>query len=34
MAHKWVAIDGPLLSERLPHFSQLDLRVDRVLDGH
>lgn len=28
-AHKWVAIDGPLLSERLPSFAQLDLRIDR-----
>ena len=26
---KWVAVDGPLLSERLPTFLQLDLRVDR-----
>ncbi|HEX7843184.1 MAG TPA: TonB-dependent receptor, partial [Kofleriaceae bacterium] len=25
----WVAVDGPLLSERLPDFLQLDLRVDR-----
>jgi hypothetical protein len=30
MSHKWVAIDGPLLSERLPAFAQLDLRVDRM----
>jgi hypothetical protein len=26
----WVPVDGPLLSERLPDFWQLDLRVDRV----
>ncbi|TMQ03829.1 MAG: TonB-dependent receptor [Deltaproteobacteria bacterium] len=25
----WVAVDGPLLSQRLPDFFQLDLRVDR-----
>ena len=25
----WVAVDGPILSERLPDFVQLDLRVDR-----
>jgi hypothetical protein len=25
----WLAIDGPLLSERLPAFFQLDLRIDR-----
>jgi hypothetical protein len=25
---KWMAIDGPLLSERLPDFFQLDLRID------
>jgi hypothetical protein len=25
----WVAVDGPLLSRRLPDFFQLDLRVDR-----
>jgi TonB dependent receptor len=29
-SHKWVALDGPLLSERLPAFSQLDFRVDRM----
>ena len=28
--HKWVAIDGPLLSQRLPAFAQLDLRIDRT----
>jgi hypothetical protein len=28
--HKWIAIDGPILSERLPAFAQLDLRVDRT----
>ena len=28
--HSWTAIDGPLLSERLPAFVQLDLRVDRT----
>jgi hypothetical protein len=27
---EYLAIDGPLLSERLPDFFQLDLRVDRV----
>jgi hypothetical protein len=27
---KWTAVDGPLLSERLPVFAQLDLRIDRV----
>jgi hypothetical protein len=26
---KYVAVDGPLLSERLPDFFQLDLRIDR-----
>jgi hypothetical protein len=26
----WVPVDGPLLSERLPDFFQLDLRVDRT----
>ena len=26
----WVPVDGPLLSERLPDFIQLDLRVDRA----
>ena len=26
----WVAVDGPLLSQRLPDFVQLDLRVDRA----
>jgi hypothetical protein len=25
----WVAVDGPILSRRLPDFIQLDLRVDR-----
>jgi hypothetical protein len=25
----WVAVDGPILSQRLPDFVQLDLRVDR-----
>ncbi|HEX3474275.1 MAG TPA: TonB-dependent receptor plug domain-containing protein [Kofleriaceae bacterium] len=25
----WIAVDGPILSERLPSFVQLDLRVDR-----
>jgi hypothetical protein len=28
--HKWVAIDGPILSQRLPAFAQLDLRIDRT----
>jgi hypothetical protein len=28
-SHDWRAIDGALLSERLPYFAQLDLRVDR-----
>ncbi len=28
--HSWSAIDGPLLSERLPSFVQIDLRVDRT----
>jgi hypothetical protein len=27
---QWTAIDGPLLSERLPDFAQLDLRIDRI----
>ena len=27
---EWTAVDGPLLSERLPAFYQLDLRVDRT----
>src|SRR6185369_4618211 len=27
---EWTAVDGPLLSERLPFFMQLDLRVDRL----
>jgi hypothetical protein len=26
----WVPVDGPLLSERLPDFYQLDLRIDRT----
>jgi hypothetical protein len=26
----WTATDGPLLSERLPMFAQLDLRFDRI----
>jgi len=26
----WVAVDGPILGERLPDFVQLDLRVDRA----
>jgi hypothetical protein len=26
----WVAVDGPLLSERLPDFYQLDVRIDRT----
>ena len=30
MQHKWIAVDGPILSERLPAFAQLDLRVDRM----
>jgi hypothetical protein len=25
----WVPVDGPLLSQRLPDFYQLDLRIDR-----
>jgi hypothetical protein len=29
-AQEWVAISGPILSERLPLFLQLDLRVDRT----
>ena len=29
----WVAVDGPLLSRRLPDFFQLDLRVDRSWQG-
>ncbi|MGE5186835.1 MAG: TonB-dependent receptor domain-containing protein [Acidobacteriota bacterium] len=28
--HQWNAVDGPLLSQRLPTFAQLDLRVDRI----
>jgi hypothetical protein len=28
--HAWIAIDGPLLSQRLPTFAQLDLRIDRI----
>jgi hypothetical protein len=27
---EWVPVDGPLLSQRLPDFVQLDLRVDRA----
>ena len=27
---EWVAISGPILSERLPAFVQLDLRIDRT----
>jgi hypothetical protein len=27
---EWIAVDGPLLSERLPDFLQLDLRLDRT----
>jgi len=30
MGDTYVAIDGPLLSERLPAFVQLDLRIDHV----
>lgn len=30
MSMEWTAVDGPLLSERLPVFMQLDLRVDRL----
>jgi len=26
---EWVAVDGPILSERLPDFYQLDVRIDR-----
>lgn len=26
----WIPIDGPILSQRLPYFAQLDLRVDHV----
>jgi hypothetical protein len=26
----WSAVDGPILSQRLPTFAQLDLRVDRI----
>ena len=29
----WVAIDGPILSERLPDFFQLDVRIDRAWRG-
>jgi hypothetical protein len=28
-SNEYIAIDGPLLSERLPAFWQLDLRLDR-----
>jgi hypothetical protein len=28
--HQWTAMDGPILSERLPTFFQVDLRVDRI----
>jgi len=27
---EWTAVDGPILSERLPFFAQLDLRIDRL----
>jgi hypothetical protein len=27
---EWVAISGPILSERLPVFLQLDVRIDRT----
>jgi hypothetical protein len=27
---EWTAVDGPILSERLPYFAQLDLRIDRT----
>jgi hypothetical protein len=29
-SNKWIAVDGPLLSERLPDFFQLDLRADHI----
>jgi hypothetical protein len=29
MKMKYIAVDGPILSERLPAFFQLDLRLDR-----
>ncbi len=28
--HQWIAVDGALLSQRLPTFWQLDLRLDRI----
>ncbi len=30
VATEWIAISGPILSERLPAFVQLDLRIDRT----
>jgi len=30
MSGDWVAVDGPILSQRLPDFVQLDLRIDRA----
>ncbi len=30
----WVAIDGPLMSERFPFFAQFDVRVDRTWTRH
>jgi hypothetical protein len=27
---EWTAVDGPILSERLPFFAQLDVRIDRI----
>jgi hypothetical protein len=27
---EWTAVDGPILSQRLPYFAQLDLRIDRL----
>jgi hypothetical protein len=27
---EWTSVDGPILSERLPYFAQLDLRIDRL----
>jgi hypothetical protein len=27
---EWTAVDGPILSERLPYFAQLDIRIDRL----
>ena len=30
MKGDWVAVDGPILSQRLPDFVQLDVRIDRV----